>query len=128
MLCSFIAMAKIFVLEDDQDIREVVEWILASEDYEVVSFDSVADFMQRDARDLPDLFILDVRLPDGSGLDICKQLRSEDTHQAIPILMMSAHANIIQMERQCDADGFIQKPFELNHFLETIHLHLKATQ
>jgi DNA-binding response OmpR family regulator len=119
-------MAKIIVLEDDKDIREVVEWILESEDYEVLSFDSVNEFMIRDVRDLPDLFILDVRLPDGSGLDVCKQLRAESANSSIPIVMMSAHANMHQVISGCNADGFIQKPFELNHFLKVIRTQLGA--
>jgi DNA-binding response OmpR family regulator len=117
-------MAKIYVLEDDRDIREVVEFILASEDYEVQSFDSINNFMTRNAKDRPDLFILDVRLPDGSGFDVCKQLRNDSANKLIPILMMSAHADLQQMARACNADGFIQKPFELNQFLNVIRTQL----
>jgi len=120
-------MAKIFVLEDDKDIREVLEWILESENYEVLSFNTLNDFMIRDRRDLPDLFILDVRLPDGSGLEVCKQLRNECADSSIPILIMSAHANMQQVQSGCNADGFIQKPFELNHFLNIIRMQLSSS-
>lgn len=117
-------MAKIFVLEDDKDIREVMTWILESEYYEVVTFNNVSDFKKRDVRELPDLFILDVMLPDGSGLDVCNQLRSDSAYSQIPILIMSAHASMEQIKRGCQADGFIQKPFKLDFFLQTIRIYI----
>jgi DNA-binding response OmpR family regulator len=119
-------MAKIFILEDDKDIREIIEWTLEAEDYEVVSFATVNDFMRRDVMELPDLFILDIMLPDGSGLDVCRKLRFERPYQSIPIIIMSAHASMEQVKAGCKADAFIQKPFDLNIFLDTIRKHLAA--
>jgi len=120
-------MTKIFVLEDDQDIREIVAWILEAENYEVVTFKNIDEFMRRNLHDLPDLFLLDVMLPDGSGIDVCKQLKSEEANQNIPILIMSAHASMEQVSSGCDAEGFIQKPFELHSFLERIQLQVKGS-
>ena len=119
-------MAKIFVLEDDKDIREVIEWILESEEYKVVSFDSVKDFMSRDRLELPDLFILDVMLPDGSGLEVCSELRKDSSYNHIPILIMSAHASVKQVSGSGEANGFIQKPFDMGNFIETVHTHINA--
>ncbi|MCX2430997.1 MULTISPECIES: response regulator transcription factor [unclassified Pedobacter] len=117
-------MAKIFVLEDDRDIREVVEWILMSEDYEVVLFENVNDFMGRDLEESPDLFLLDVMLPDGSGLEVCNHLRSESLQGNVPIIIMSAHASLEQVSSGCKADAFIQKPFELDFFLNKIRSYI----
>jgi DNA-binding response OmpR family regulator len=119
-------MAKIFVLEDDKDIREIIEWTLEAEDYEVVSFATINEFMGRDAGELPDLFILDIRLPDGSGLEVCNKLRLESAYQYIPIIIMSAHASLEQVKVGCKADDFIHKPFDLNIFLQTIRKHIDA--
>lgn len=113
-------MAKIFVLEDDEDIREVITWILEAEHYEVCSFDTVNDFIGRDNRVLPDLYILDVMLPDGSGLEVCNQLRLKNVNSHIPIVIISAHASVRQVAAGCAADDFIQKPFELGFFLHKI--------
>ncbi|TCD11080.1 response regulator [Pedobacter frigidisoli] len=114
-------MAKIFVLEDDKDIREVVEWLLVAEDYKVASFGSILDFMSRDQNELPDLFLLDIMLPDGSGLNVCNKLKHNSVYDHIPIIIMSAHASTEQVKMGCKADAFIQKPFELSLFLHTIH-------
>lgn len=118
-------MAKICVLEDDKDIREVIEWILEAEEYEVVSFSTINDFMGRDLKEKPSLYLLDVMLPDGSGLDVCNHLRNESDHKIIPILMMSAHANFKQICNTCDANGFVSKPFELDNFIQIIGKHIK---
>lgn len=117
-------MAKIFVLEDDNGIREVVQMILESEDYKVISFPSVKDFINRREQDIPDLFIMDVMLPDGSGLDVCNQLKSESDQQNIPIIIMSAHAGLEEVKSACNAEDFIQKPFDLNTFLRKVREHI----
>ena len=118
-------MPKICVLEDDRDIREVIEWILEAEDYEVVSFSNIPEFMSRDINEQPNLYLLDVMLPDGSGLDVCNQLRTENDHKDTPIVMMSAHANFKQICSSCNADGFVSKPFDLDNFLQIIGNHVK---
>jgi DNA-binding response OmpR family regulator len=118
-------MAKICVLEDDRDIREVIEWILEAEEYEVVSYSTIHDFMGRDLKEQPGLYLLDVMLPDGSGLDVCNHLRNESEHKTTPIVMMSAHANFKQICSACNADGFVAKPFELDNFLQIIGTHVK---
>lgn len=113
-------MAKIFVLEDDLDIRELVEWILVSEGYEVLSFSTVGDFMERDTYIVPNLFLLDVMLPDGSGIEVCSALKQTAGHSHIPVLIMSAHSSIEQVCGGCRAEGFIKKPFDVECFLDSV--------
>ena len=120
-------MGKIFVLEDDKDIREVVTIILESENYNVVAFANVKDFMNRDQSDIPDLYLLDVMLPDGSGIEVCGQLKSESSLSKAPILIMSAHANLEQVTNGCNAEGFIQKPFDVDNFLDNVRSQIKKS-
>ncbi|WP_316739169.1 response regulator transcription factor [Pedobacter aquatilis] len=117
-------MGKIFVLEDDQDIREVVKLMLESENYVVESFANVHDFMNRDAKDIPDLFILDVMLPDGSGIDVCAKLKSESMLTKSPVIIMSAHASVDEVARGCSAEGFIAKPFDMENFLDKVRTQI----
>ncbi|TCD25467.1 response regulator [Pedobacter psychrodurus] len=114
-------MARIILLEDDTDIREVVQWILESENYEVFGFVNVADFMDRDLNLVPDLYILDVMLPDGSGLDVCSHIRNESRDAQVPIIIMSAHASLEQVSSGCVADAFIQKPFDVDSLLKKVN-------
>lgn len=113
-------MGKIVLLEDDEGIREVLELILTSEDYVVQSFSSIGAFKKRDLTIRPDLFIFDVMLPDGSGIDLCKEIREADDNQDIPVLIMSAHARLADLKGICHADGFIAKPFDINVLLNRI--------
>lgn len=115
-------MRTIFLLEDDHDISEVVKWILEDEGYTVLAFSTIADFSNRDRSITADLFLLDVMLPDGSGLDVCEQIKSV---QNTPILVMSAHATLKDIESKCEPANFIQKPFDINSFVETVGRHLR---
>ncbi|MCD9856750.1 response regulator [Epilithonimonas sp. JDS] len=110
-------MRKFFLVEDDQAIREVVELVLSSENYEVESFSTVSDFTKRDFNTNPDLYIFDVMLPDGSGIDLCKEIKSDMQNKDIPIIIMSAHATLDQLWINCQPDDFIPKPFDIDTML-----------
>ncbi|RYE59535.1 MAG: response regulator [Sphingobacteriales bacterium] len=117
-------MRKIFVLEDDHDIREVVKLMLESENYHVVCFESVQDFMNRNIEDDPDLYILDVMLPDGSGLEVYGQLKSGIHLTNTPIIIMSAHASLKEVTSSCSAEEFIEKPFDMDEFLSKVRSYI----
>jgi len=110
---------RIFLLEDDEGIRDVIELILGLEDYEVISFETVTAFMEANINEVPDLFILDVMLPDGNGMDVCAELKSINNN--IPILMMSAHASAAEIATTCAANDFMAKPFDLNKLIEKVN-------
>lgn len=105
------------VLEDDEGIREAMHLILSLEDYEIRSYDSVKAFENRDG-DQPDLFILDVMLPDGNGIEVCRGLKVVNT--TTPVLIMSAHASWKEINQGCAADDYIEKPFSINHMLDKV--------
>lgn len=109
---------RIFLLEDDHGIREVIELILELESYQVTSFETVEAFMMGNTNEVPDLFILDVMLPDGNGIQVCRELKSVGKNS--PILMMSAHSTAFEVENACEAEAFIAKPFDINNLVETV--------
>lgn len=108
------------IIEDDDDIRFIVEYVLIEEGYRVESFATVKDF--RDAMDKsnPDLILLDVMLPDGNGIDVCRQLKLDEKTKNIQIIIMSAHAAEKAVLEEACADDFISKPFDLDHLLEHV--------
>jgi len=119
---------KICLLEDDDGIREIIEMILTDEQYEVCGFSNVKDFMAFEGKGVQDLYLLDVRLPDGNGFNVCQELKNDNNTKSIPIMMMSAHAGLNEMRRSCMAEDFIAKPFDIfdlikkvNHQLATRH-------
>lgn len=117
---------KICILEDDEAILEVIGLLLAGEAYEVSGFASVSDFIKGNKGDLPDLFLLDVMLPDGSGIDVCGLLKSSSLTRHIPVLMMSAHSSKSQIQLSCEAQGFVSKPFDIYDLLEKVELAMAS--
>lgn len=113
-------MRKIFLLEDDEGIREVLEILLTSEDYMVQSFGTITEFRNRDTSIFPDLFLFDVMLPDGSGIDLCREIKQDSNNENVPVVIMSAHASIGDLKGICEPEMFVSKPFDINYLLEII--------
>ncbi|WP_461791009.1 response regulator transcription factor [Pedobacter sp.] len=107
---------SITILEDDEDIREICKYVFTDAGYTVSGFGSVGDFMA--VPHPTDLFLLDIRLPDGSGIEVCKWLKQHHMYHHIPIILMSAHLDIAAMRELSQADGFMAKPFRLEQLLE----------
>ena len=116
---------RICVLEDDEGIRDIITIILSEENYDVQSFQNINEFMKRNQYELTDLFLLDVMLPDGNGMDVCNSLKKEDHTRLIPVIMMSANFNELQIRTACEAQGFVAKPFEIDSFLHQISTAIK---
>jgi len=115
---------KICLLEDDEGIREIIEMILTDEQYEVYGFSNIKDFMAFKDKGKQDLYLLDVRLPDGNGLLVCDDLKNDEATKKIPIMMMSAHAGLNEMKSNCKAEDFIAKPFDIFDLLKKVDYHL----
>ena len=114
-------MKKIItILEDDRDIREVCTILLSEEGYSVHSYESITELSKAYPEDKTNLFLLDIQLPDGNGLDLCKTLKAHPNYQSIPILMMSANVKKGTAAQLCLADGFIEKPFDISLLLERV--------
>jgi len=110
----------IYVVEDNINLREVLEFLLVEEKYQVKTCPSIKDFWLQMQHHLPDMVVLDVLLPDGNGLDICTKLkRSAKTHN-IPVMLMSANNYLNKIKSKCSAEAFINKPFDVNDFIKRI--------
>ncbi|TCD00250.1 response regulator [Pedobacter frigidisoli] len=110
----------VFVLEDNQDFRELFTLMLELEDYQVKSYPTAADFYESIQNEHLDVLLLDVMLPDGNGLDICQQLKADPKTSNIPIIMMSAHKELANLKVGCKAEDYIEKPFDIHQFLAKI--------
>jgi DNA-binding response OmpR family regulator len=118
-------MKNIYVLEDDNDIREIIEILLTEEGYSVSGFATATSFKNEMKSSEPDIIVLDVMLPDGNGLDICNDLKSNIRTKNIPVIIMSANTNISLMKEKCKAEGFISKPFDIDDFVNRIDVYAK---
>ncbi|WP_316813116.1 response regulator [Pedobacter heparinus] len=114
----------IYVVEDNAAIRDVIEFMLTEDEYEVVASPTVNDFWKQMQKRSPDMVVLDIMLPDGNGLEICERLkRSVKTH-SIPVMMMSANNYLSKVKSKCIADEFINKPFDLDDFASRIEYYV----
>jgi len=113
-------MKTIFIVEDETGIRDALQLLLSFENYDVRSFSTFKAFTERDKSAVPDIFILDVMLPDGLGTDLCNQLKKEPETSHIPVIIISAHAKAENVINSCEADEFIPKPFDIDDVLMKI--------
>lgn len=116
---------KIYILEDNQDLRELYGYILEGENYEITTFATVTAFMEN-AKQIPDLYLLDVMLPDGNGLDLCIELKNGFTTANIPVILVSAHKQFDEIKSACPSADFIAKPFDIEFLVDKISSHLKT--
>ena len=107
------------IVEDDEDIRSILEIILEDANFTVETFGNVTSFKNR-SRQQVDLILLDVMLPDGNGIDLSRWLKADAQTCQIPILIMSAHALVNDVLSSTQADGFISKPFDIDVFVSKI--------
>jgi two-component system phosphate regulon response regulator PhoB len=104
---------KILVVDDEQDIRELVELNLARDGYEMILCESGQEALDLARSKLPNLIVLDLMLPDIDGLEVCKALKRDSKTEHIPILMLTARgeeADIV-IGLELGADDYVTKPF-----------------
>lgn len=118
-------MAKlIFILEDNDDLRELYELILEDENYDILTFATVADFKQH-VGEVPDLYLMDVMLPDGDGIQLCKELRQNPSTAEVPVIMVSAHKDLSDIKEGCPNADFVAKPFDIDYLTQKIAERVK---
>lgn len=108
-------MARILVVEDEDNIAVVLDFLLTREGHSHDRLATGAGAVAR-IRDMrPDLVLLDAMLPDVSGYQIMQELRADPALQAVRVLMMTARGSVVERRKglAMGADGFIAKPFEL---------------
>ena len=115
-------MRKIYIVEDDEDIREMVLYALQSGGYEAVGFECGEDFYLAIAGELPDLVILDIMLPGDDGLTILRKLRNDEKTKALPIIMATAKGSEFDKIKGLDlgADDYLAKPFGVMELISRI--------
>ena len=103
----------ILLIEDDESIQELVRYHLCREGYQVFSASSAAEALELVNKEVPDLILLDLMLPDLDGLSLCKVLRGQPETREIPIVMLTAKDAESDMVAglEVGADDYIVKPF-----------------
>ena len=115
----------VFVIDDDESIREALKSLIRSVELRVETFASAAEFLESKRPDVPACLILDVRMPGLSGLDLQRDLAETDVH--IPIIFITGHGDIPMSVRAMKAGAveFLTKPFRDQDLLDAIQQALE---
>jgi two-component system phosphate regulon response regulator PhoB len=113
------ARTKILIVEDDQDIRELLRFNIEKSGYLPLVAEQGEKALEMAKKHTPDLILLDLMLPQMSGLEVCRQLRQDPMLQHIPIMMVTAKGE--EMDRvvglELGADDYVVKPFSVREIV-----------
>src|ERR1700722_17304285 len=112
----------VFVLEDDSDISRLVQHHLEAAGFTVRIYGTPTNIVADAERQAPALFLLDIMVPGGDGLDVCRRLRSHSSLSTIPIIFLTARAgeNDRVLGLELGADDYITKPFAPRELLARV--------
>ena len=122
-------MQKIYIVEDDEDIREIVLYTLRASGYEGVGFESGESFFIAISKHKPSLVLLDIMLPGDDGLSILKKLRSSPQTKKLPVIMLTAKASEFDKVKGLDmgADDYLIKPFGVTELISRVKALLRRS-
>jgi len=115
--------AKILIVDDEPNVVHMVSYTLIAEGFEVVVAQNGAEALSKVQTEAPDLVLLDVMLPDISGADVCEQLRKQQDTIELPIIMLSALAQVADKVRclEAGADEYVTKPIAPQELIARIN-------
>ena len=121
---------KILVVEDEPSQREVLAYNLKAEGFLVISADDGEDALLLVEEEEPDLILLDWMMPNLSGIEVCRRLKSSNKTRAIPIIMVSARSEEMDKVRglEIGADDYLVKPYSVIELIARLRTQLRRTR
>ena len=122
-------MALVYVVEDDQNIREIETFALRNTGYEVEDFAYAKEFYEGLGRRRPDVILLDIMLTDADGLEVVEKLRAEAGVRRIPIILVTAKTSELDKVKGLDigADDYMTKPFGVLELISRVKALLRRS-
>ena len=119
----------IYIVEDDDSIRELITYTLNSQNMEAKSFPRPSEFYEALKQELPSLVLLDIMLPEEDGLSILKKLKAGKETKGLPVIMLTAKGSEFDTVMGLDsgADDYVSKPFRMMELLSRIRALLRRT-
>lgn len=118
---------KIYIVEDEPDIRETLKYNFSNEGFKVSTAPDGEEALSNIKKILPDVLILDLMLPGVSGLDVCKSIRADDDIRDMSIIMLTAKGEEIDrvIGFELGADDYVTKPFSVRELILRVKVLLK---
>jgi CheY-like chemotaxis protein len=119
-------MARILIAEDEKDIRELISFTLKFAGHEVIATANGEEAFNTTLQQIPDLVLLDVRMPRMTGYEACERIKAEPSTKNIPVVFLSAKGqeSEIQAGLQAGATEYILKPFSPDQLTERVRVIL----
>lgn len=120
----------VYLVEDDESIRELVVYTLKSQGMEAKGFELPSLFWKELEKEVPSLILLDVMLPEEDGISILKKLRSRPETRKLPVIMLTAKSSEYDTVIGLDsgADDYIPKPFRMMELISRIRARLRRSE
>ncbi len=115
-------MSKILVTEDERDIRELIAFTLRFAGYEVVTAENGEEGVQMAAQEMPDMILMDVRMPRMTGYEACAKIKADPRLADIPLVFLSAKGQEAEIRTGLDAGAseYLLKPFGPMELVERV--------
>src|SRR5712692_208024 len=117
---------RILIVEDNKTDLRLLRDILVAHGYETLETDDGLEAISLASANLPDLILMDIQLPDVSGLEVTRRLKDDDRSKRIPIIAVTAHAMGWHEREALDSgcDAYLSKPITIFGFLRTVESFL----
>lgn len=110
---------RLLVIEDNPDIEEILGYVLNDDGHEVFSSPD-GSFLNQLDEIKPDVILMDDKLAELRGSDLCLQLKHNDRTKHIPVILTSAMPDLPNTAIKCKADAYLEKPFNIDNLSEMI--------
>lgn len=125
MISATESSRKVLIVDADASTRREVRTACTQDGYQVLEAESGAEGLRELGAAHPSLVLLEVALPDGSGFDVCRELRKADS--AVPVIMMSSRSDEIDVvvALEIGADDYVTKPFSMRELVSRVRAQLR---
>ena len=119
--------SRVLIIEDEPDIRKTIDYNLSKESFEVIQAASIQEGEKALASNKIDVIILDLMLPDGSGLTLCRDIKSDSKLKHIPVIILTAKTEEVDrvVGFELGADDYVTKPFSVRELILRVKAILK---
>jgi two-component system phosphate regulon response regulator PhoB len=120
---------SVLVVEDEPAQREVLAYNLEAQGFRVAQADNGEEALLLVAEEAPDLIVLDWMLPNVSGIEVCRRLKSRPETRAVPIIMLSARSEEVDLVRglETGADDYVVKPYSVGELMARVRTQLRRS-
>ena len=122
-------MHRVLVVDDESDVTELLQYRLEQEGYRVATLNDPLGFVAKVREFEPDLMLLDIMMPELSGIQLCRIARADPTIKHIPIIFLSARGEVEDRIKglEAGAEDYVSKPFNTNELMLRISKMLKRS-